>query len=119
MAYRFFEEAPVWQKAMELAVKVFEMTEKLPRKEDYGLTSQIRRSSLSVSGNIADGFGRKHPKDKANFYYDARGPLYETKSHLIYGYKVKYFIKNDFEISIEEINIIGKELNLLINSILR
>jgi len=51
---------PVWQKAMNLAVKIFDLTEKLPKKEDFGLTSQIRRSGLSVSGNLAEGFGRKH-----------------------------------------------------------
>jgi four helix bundle protein len=47
---------PVWQKAIDLAEQVFAITEPLPRKEDYGLTSQIRRSALSVSANIAEGF---------------------------------------------------------------
>ena len=79
MAYKSFEEMPVWRKAMDLAVKVLKLTENLPRKEDYGLTSQIRRSGLSVPGNIAEGFGRKHTKDKLNFYYDSRGSLSETK----------------------------------------
>ncbi|MEW6685165.1 MAG: four helix bundle protein [Candidatus Edwardsbacteria bacterium] len=41
---------PVWKKAIDLAVKIFRLTEKLPKKEDYGLTSQIRRSALSISG---------------------------------------------------------------------
>ncbi len=61
---------PAWQKAMDLAVKIFKLIEKLPRKKDYGLTSQIRRSALSISGNLAEGFGRMHTKDKLNFYYD-------------------------------------------------
>jgi 23S rRNA-intervening sequence protein len=52
--YSSFEEMPVWQKAMDLAEQVFVITESLPRKEDYGLTSQIRSSALSVS-NIAEG----------------------------------------------------------------
>jgi four helix bundle protein len=56
MGYNSFEEMPVWQKAMDLAVIIFRLTEKLPRKEDYGLTSQIRRSTLSISGNLAEGF---------------------------------------------------------------
>jgi len=60
MSYNSFEKMPVWQKAMNLAVKIFDLTEKLPKKEDFGLTSQIRRSGLSVSGNLAEGFGRKH-----------------------------------------------------------
>jgi four helix bundle protein len=84
---------PVWQKATDLAEQVFAITEPLPRKEDYGLTSQIRRSALSVSANIAEGFGRHHAKDKLNFYlyYASRGSLAETKSHLIYGFKVPLF----------------------------
>ena len=49
------------------------ITEELPNKEDYGLTSQIRRAALSIPANIAEGFGRKHTKDKLNFYYDSRG----------------------------------------------
>jgi four helix bundle protein len=85
MSFNSFEDMPIWQKAMDLAVKIFNLTETLPRKEDYGLTSQIRDSSLSVPGNIAEGFGRKHTKDKLKFYYNSRGSLTETQSHLIYG----------------------------------
>ena len=117
MEYTSFEEMPVWQKSMDLAVRIFHLTEKLPRKEDYGLTSQIRDSSLSVPGNISEGFGRRHTKDKLNFYYNSRGLLAETKSHLIYGHKVGYFSKSRFEEHSSLINDIWKELNSLINSL--
>jgi len=119
MEYKSFEDMPVWQKAMELAVKIFRLTERLPRKEDFGLTSQIRSSGLSVSGNIAEGFGRKHTKDKLNFYYNARGSLAETKSHLIYGHKVKYFSEEEFKDFSNIIKDIWRELNSLINSLSR
>src|SRR4030043_825481 len=119
MGYNSFEEMPVWKKAMELAVKIFKLTEKLPRKEDYGLTSQIRRSSLSVPGNISEGFGRKHTKDKLNFYYDSRGSLSETKNHLIYGHQVGYFSKSEFEDHTNLIEEIWKELNSLISSLVK
>ena len=91
MSFSSFEEMPVWKKGMELAQKIHIATKGLPRKEDYGLTSQIRRSALSIPGNLAEGFGRKHTKDKLNFYYAARGSLAETKSHLLYGQGVGYF----------------------------
>ncbi len=104
---------------MELAVRIHALTEGLPRKEDYGLTSQIRDSSLSVPGNLAEGFGRKHTKDKLNFYYNSRGSLAETQSHLIYGQKVGYFNKAQFEEHSGLINEIWKELNSLINSLSR
>ena len=117
MAYKSFEDMAVWQKAMDLAVEVFNLTENLPRKEDYGLTSQIRRSALSVAGNVAEGFGRRHTKDKLNFYYNSRGSLAETKNRLIYGRKVGYFSKPDFEFCLALITEIWKELNSIISSL--
>ena len=114
--YSSFEDMPVWQKGMELAERVFALTETLPKKEDYGLTSQIRRSALSVPGNIAEGFGRRHTKDKLNFYYMSRGSLAETKSHLIYGFKVGYFQESDLSELMELTANIWEELNKLINS---
>jgi len=116
MKYLSFEDMEVWRKAMDLAVKIFHLTENLPRKEDYGLTSQIRRSALSVAGNIAEGFGRKHTKDKLNFYYDSRGSLAETKSHLIYGQRVGYFEKGKCNQLKALVDDIWRELNFLIRS---
>ena len=115
--YKSFEEMPVWKKSMDLADGIFRLTEKLPKKEDYGLTSQIRRAALSVSGNIAEGFGRHHTKDKLNFYYDARGSLCETKNHLIYGQRVKYFAMSEFNGINALIEEIWKELNSMILSL--
>lgn len=117
MEYNSFEDMPVWQKAMDLAVKIHGLTERLPRKEDFGLTAQMRDSALSISGNIAEGFGRKHSKDKLKFYYNARGSLAETKSHLIYGHKVDYFNKAEFDEYSTLIKEVWKELNSLISSL--
>src|SRR5918996_4708397 len=114
--YDSFESMPVWQKGMELAERIFAITETLPRKEDYGLTSQIRRSALSVPGNIAEGFGRRHTKDKLNIYYVSRGSLAETKSHLIYGFKVGYFRESELRGLSELIANNWEALNKLINS---
>ena len=57
--YKSFRDMPVWQKALDLSDIVFLLTVSLPKSEDYGLTSQLRRSSNSVTGNIAEAFGRK------------------------------------------------------------
>ena len=119
MPYNSFEDMPLWQKAMDIAVEIYHLTEGLPRKEDYGLTSQIRRSALSIPGNIAEGFGRKHTKDKLNFYYDARGSLAETKSHLIYGYRVGYFSKTNFDKQAVNLEEVWRQLNTLISSLSR
>jgi four helix bundle protein len=117
--YQSFEDMPVWQKAMELAQEVFSLTESLPRKEDYGLTSQVRRSALSVPGNLAEGYGRQHTKDKLNFYYASRGSLAETKNHLIYGQNVAYFKQSECVPAMELIEEVWKELNSLIRSLRR
>ncbi|KAA0129229.1 four helix bundle protein [Chryseobacterium sp. SN22] len=90
-----FTEMPVWQKAMDVAEKCFILSERLPKKEDYALTSQLRRSAESISANIAEGFGRRTAKDKSRFYDISRGSAFETKSHLIYGYRVKYFLESE------------------------
>lgn len=82
---------PVWQEAMEIASEIFRLTESLPKKEDYGVTSQIRRAGLSISGNIAEAFGRQHTKEKMNFYFIARGSATETQSHIEYCRRVGYF----------------------------
>ena len=112
--YKSFEEMPVWKRSMDFAVRIFELSEKLPKKEDFGLTSQIRRSALSVSANIAESFGREHILDKLNFYYHARGSLSETKSHLIYGKRIKYFSDEEFKDLNEQIQTIWKEINKII-----
>ena len=117
--YKSFEEMPVWQKAMDLAVRIFELTEGFPKKEDYGLTSQIRRSALSVSANISESFGRAHTLDKLNFYYHSRGSLAETKSHLIYGKRVRYFSDSNFIELNTLIESIWKEINRIISTLKR
>ena len=81
---------PVWKDAMKLAEDLFKITEEFPRKEDYGLTSQLRRSALSISANISEAYGRNHSLDKINFYYYSRGSVTETQNHIEYGKRVGY-----------------------------
>ncbi len=89
--YHDFTEMPVWKLSMDYAVKIFELTINLPKQEDYALTSQIRRSSVSVSDNLAEGFGRETNLDKKRFYVMSRGSLLESKNQLLYGKEVGYF----------------------------
>jgi len=114
--YKSFTEMPVWQKAHKLSVDVFQLTVELPKSEDYGLTSQIRRSANSIAGNIAEGFGRNTNKDKSNFYIIDRGSAYETQNHLLYGSKVGYFETEIATQLIKEIDIIIHDINKIISS---
>lgn len=69
----------VWQKANELALKVYALTETFPKKEIFGITSQIRRSALSVPTNIVEGYGRRTKPELSRFMDIARGSLAETE----------------------------------------
>jgi four helix bundle protein len=115
--YHDFQEMPVWKLAMDLAFNIFKLTDNLPRKEDYGLTSQIRRSALSVSDNIAEGFGRAGNKDKQKFYIYSRSSVMETRNQLIYGNKVDYFETDISNLYIKQTQDIVFELNKIIKSL--
>jgi four helix bundle protein len=112
--YKNFREMPIWQSSMNIAEKIHDLTDKLPRKEDYGFTSQIRRSALSISANIAEAFGRYHTYNKINFYYVSRGSLTETQSHLEYAKRVGYIKKDD----VEELDAFLSEIYNNINKII-
>ena len=117
MTYKSFTEMPVWQKAHSLAIEVFRLTIGLPRSEDYGLTSQIRKSSNGVAACIAEGFGRSTKRDKSNFYIIARGSSFETQNHLLYGNKVGYFDSIITDKLFHEYSELIYELNKLIKSL--
>ncbi len=108
---------PVWKHAMDIAVEVFEISESLPKKEDYALTSQIRRSAESISSNISEGFGRGGDKEKVMFYRFARGSANETKNHLIYGHRVQYFESEKLTALISKIENLVHELNKIIKTL--
>ncbi len=91
MAYNDFAEMPVWQLGDQIVAEVYKLTEMLPKREDYALCSQLRNAAVSITGNIAEGFGRGHVKDKINFYYYSRGSAHEVRSHLFSGKTAGYF----------------------------
>src|SRR4029079_8826341 len=69
----------VWQKAMELVVETYRLSSRFPKEEQYGLTSQLRRASVSVPSNIAEGYGRASRKEYLQFLYVGQGSLKERK----------------------------------------
>lgn len=111
MSFKDFTDMPVWQKALEIGEEVFRITVDLPKSEDYGLTSQLRRASVSISANIAEVFGRSGNKDKAKFYDYARGSAFETSSLLLYGLKIGYFQEDRVYNCIEKNKMIIHEIN--------
>lgn len=82
MKYSRFEELPVWRAAIELAIKTYELTEKISLKGQSGLRNQIERAVLSISNNIAEGFERGTTQELLTFIYIARGSAGEVRSML-------------------------------------
>ncbi|MFC6996213.1 four helix bundle protein [Rufibacter roseus] len=79
-----FKELKIWQEAMTLAKKVFELSASFPANEKYGLTSQINRSAVSVPSNIAEGAGRGSDKEFIQFLNIARGSAFELETQLLF-----------------------------------
>lgn len=77
-----FRSLEVWRKASQLAVSIYRATAHFPSEERYGLTSQMRRSAVSISSNIAEGAGRRGTTDFRRFVIFARGSLHELRSQL-------------------------------------
>lgn len=85
-----YSHLKVWQKAMSLAVATYRITEVLPRNEQYGLTSQMRRAAVSIASNIAEGSQRKSEKDFAHFILIARGSLAELQTQLLLAQQLTF-----------------------------
>jgi len=110
-----FKELKVWQKSIELAVDIYKLTESFPSEEKFGMTSQIRRSAVSVSSNIAEGSGRKTNKDFSNFLSHSLGSLFELETQLIISHRIDYLNKDDFDKINKDINEIQKMTFALIS----
>lgn len=85
-----YKELIVWQKAMELNLLVYKLTNSFPENEKFALISQIRKSSISIPSNIAEGWGRFSNKSFGQFLKIARGSLYELETQLIIAKNLNY-----------------------------
>jgi four helix bundle protein len=83
-----YRDLGVWQKAIALSVSCYRMTADFPREEAYGMTSQIRRASISVAANIAEGHGRENTKTFIQFLRISQGSLKELETHVIIAEQV-------------------------------
>ncbi|MCL5027954.1 MAG: four helix bundle protein [Bacteroidetes bacterium] len=118
MNYPDFMSMPVWQKSLELLLKVYQIIKYFPADERFCLTDDTRRAVNSISHIIAEGFGRYEAKDKTRFYKISRGSSYELMSQSIVAFKLGY-IKEEKILNeiIESATEIVKELTSLIKSL--
>jgi len=99
-----FEDLIVWQKAHQLVLLIYKYTDSFPKKEDYSLTSQFRRASISISANIAEGFKKKGKADKARFMNISQGSLEECRYYLILSRDLGYGENSEIKIKLEEVS---------------
>jgi four helix bundle protein len=100
----------VWRKADDLAFQVFQATQSFPREEIYGLTSQLRRSALSIPTNIVEGYSRRSDKELARFVSISLGSLGETKYLLYFCGRLGYLEKTELDRLAAGYDLLGKSL---------
>ena len=117
-----YKELKIWQEAMNLVQSVYQMTQGFPSDEKYGLSSQIRRSAVSIPSNIAEGAGRSSNKDFARFLAIAMGSAFELETQLELSCRLSMVSKeklSEIEQKIEYVNNMNYKLqeSLLKNSV--
>lgn len=108
-----FEKLIAWQKGRELVLLIYKTTKKFPKEETFGLSSQMRRCSISIASNLAEGSGRKSFKDKARFSEIAYSSSLELLNQVILSNDFEYINENDYLSIREKI----AEVNMLIDGL--
>jgi four helix bundle protein len=111
----YFEKLEVWQNSRGFVKEIYSVTKSFPDDERFGLTSQIRRASLSISANIAEGMSRKTEKDKARFISISFGSAIEVFNFLILANDLELIRESDYNQLREKLERITNQLNSLYN----
>jgi four helix bundle protein len=115
MEIKSYRDLHAWQRAMDFVTAVYQATAKFPRDEIYGLTSQLRRSAVSVPSNIAEGHGRQSTRDFINFLSIAYGSLNEAQTQIVIAHRLGYLTADETQ-SLESLS---QEVGRLINGLTR
>ena len=110
-----FRQLKVWEKAHLLAVAVYKGTKGFPKEEIYGLSSQIRRCSISIPSNIAEGYGRDGNNDYLRFLNISISSLFEMQTQLEISFNLKYINENQFN----KINGESREIERMLSAFIR
>jgi len=117
MEVKSYRDLRVWQQAITLSVDCYKITEDMPKTELYGLTSQIRRASVSVAANIAEGYGRDNTGNFVQFLRISQGSLKELETHFIIASRIGYLEFGKVESLLERCEEVGKMLRSYIRSL--
>lgn len=110
-----YQDLNVWQKSHQLVLEVYQITNQFPKNEMFGLTSQMRRASVSIPANLAEGCGKKGTNDIANFFQISLGSLHETEYYLLLSKDLQYITNEVFESRNAEI----KEIKAMLVSLIK
>lgn len=116
---RDFKKLAIWQKSIELCKEVYLITKQLPDDEKFGLISQMRRASISISSNIAEGTSRNSENEYKRFLEIAIGSAFELETQLIISIEIGYLKQEEVEKLQSEIVAIEKQISALINVLKR
>jgi four helix bundle protein len=112
-----FYDLDAWERGHELVLAIYKITEDFPKNELYGVVSQLRRATSSITANIAEGFARFHFNDKIRFYYQARGSIAEVQNFLLLAKDLGYIDLEECKKLGEKANEVAQLINGLIRSI--
>ena len=107
----------VWQQSIEMVTSIYLMTQSFPKEEMFGLVSQLRRASVSVPSNIAEGYARGTDKEKLHFLRISSGSMSEVETQLMLSLNLGYLDQEKYNELSETVTSVWKQLNSLISSI--
>jgi four helix bundle protein len=110
-----FQDLTVWQRAIDLTVSIYRLTRAFPKDEAYGLVSQLRRASVSVASNIAEGRGRLNPAEFRQFLGVALGSVFEVKTQLIVAKRLEMGDR----VAIDEAARLSEEVSKMLTSFIQ
>jgi len=105
---RSFRDLEIWQRGIILTEAVYESTKAFPKEELYGLVAQLRRTAVSISSNIAEGFARRHNKEYKQFLHISLGSCAELTTQVIIASKLRYIADKAAAAMVNEIKEISK-----------
>ena len=112
-----FSDLTVWQEAHKLTLLVYRITAAFPSREQFGVTSQVRRAASSICANIAEGFGRRTTRELLRSLQISRGELEETRYFLMLGRDLGYLGQIEFGAVNTQCDVVGKLINALSSSL--
>jgi four helix bundle protein len=117
MRMKTFRDLIIWQKSMELVVKIYQTTADFPRNEEFGLKSQMRRAVVSIPSNIAEGQSRNHEKEFVQFLHVALGSLSELETQIELSERLNLLALPKAQKTLDTCSEIGKMLHGLCNAL--